>query len=122
MQLARGDKAIAAIVALSADHANAADFWIFAEDKLGNRGSGIFHQCARCDSIFVRGDAVNLAHLGRGHDLHTRAATCAAMASSFDMPLGSPMTISVSPACMSASAGGLNFDLPSGCLIASTMI
>ena len=82
VQLARDHQAIAAVVALAAEHDDA----LLAErseafgQKLHHAVTGILHQDDARDAGFD-GPPVHLAHFRRGQDLHKRRATTMVMSS-----------------------------------------
>src|SRR6185437_4684579 len=93
MQLACGHKAIATVVPFSANHANGVEVEMLLRE-FGYRSARILHQGERRHTIFFCGEAVDFAHLRRSDDLHgTRAADCAASASSLASCEGSPMAM-----------------------------
>ena len=91
VQLARGDKAIAAIVPLAADDADAFGAEVASQDEIGDRRPGVLHQRERRDAEALAGGAVDLAHFGGSDDLHRVRAV--AVSSSRRRLAGSPMAI-----------------------------
>ena len=122
MQLARGNKAIAAVVAFAADGAHRVEVEMLLR-KFGHGRACVFHQGKRRNAVFLSGGAVNGAHLFRGNDFHERVAEAlAARDSSRASCAVSPMAIRQSSAPIISWAWGLNRVLPSARRMASTMI
>src|SRR5262249_9509226 len=74
LKVARGDKAVASIISLAAKHRNAPRVVLrtidaFAED-LGNASTRIFHELQARNAEALRGETVDLAHLGSGENSH----------------------------------------------------
>ena len=89
MQLASAYESVSAVVALSADHANALRIRIASEHELRNRGASVLHEGERRHSEALAADAIDLAHFGGADDLHA----CDAICSSCRSCPGSPMAI-----------------------------
>src|SRR5262249_42033707 len=122
MQLARGHKAVAAVVAPAADRADRVEIEVLLRE-LGHGRPGVFHQRERGDAILFSGRAVDGAHLVSGDDLHERReAALAARLSSLASCAGSPMAMSVSPAWIGSGASGLKRVSPEAWRMARIMM
>ncbi len=74
VQFPRGDKAIAAVVALAAQNRDVVRRRKFALDKTRNRRSGLMHQVKRCDTVPLRRGAIDAAHFVGGQNFHCRSS------------------------------------------------
>src|ERR1019366_1447530 len=64
-------ESIAAVVAFAAENADALRLRVIGEDETRDGRAGVFHQGEGRDAEALRGDAIDLAHFRRAHDLHT---------------------------------------------------
>src|ERR1017187_5281216 len=120
-------ESIAAVVAFAAENADALGMRVIGEDKTRDGRAGVFHQGEGRYSEALRGDAIDLAHFRRAHDLHTcdpddrdPEGSAPAVSSSSRSCCGSPMAIRKSPASMRSSGAGLK-RMPASRLMARTM-